>query len=110
MQEPPGLDDTLELREQLAQAWRAVLDAAVERGSPPQAVVETMASVAHERFAALFGASAAASYLQLLAEQLRDVDHDEATVLVRGDEAPAAAAEMEEPALDPAWIDARTWL
>lgn len=114
MQESPGLDDTLQLREQLAQAWRAVLDAAVERGTPPQAVVETMASVAHERFAALFGPSAAASYLQLLAEQLRDVDHEAAAVLVRGDEEPAAPAEVEvevdDQALDPAWIDARTLL
>ncbi|MFE1602238.1 hypothetical protein [Methylobacterium sp. ID0610] len=102
-QETPPIEDTLELREQLASAWRAVLDNAVERGSPPQAVVETMASVAHERFAELFGASAAASYLQLLSEQLRNIDHDEAAFLVRGEEAGAPATE--EPLIDPVWIN-----
>jgi hypothetical protein len=105
MQEPPPIEDTLALREQLSQAWRAVLDAAIDRGSPPQAVIETMVTVAHERFADLFGASAAATYLQLLAEQLRDVDHAEAEILVRGETSTAPAVEDEEPLIDPAWID-----
>lgn len=78
------MDDTLQLREELGRAWRRVLTGAVERGFPAQAVVETMAQVAHERFSDLFGPQAAASYLQLLAEQLRAVDQSEAVSLVRG--------------------------
>ncbi|MGY2053138.1 hypothetical protein [Methylobacterium sp. JK268] len=103
-QEPPPIDDTQELRAQLGQAWRAVLDAAIARGSPPQAVLETMAWVAHERFADLFGASAAATYLQLLSEELRERDRGEVERLVRGEE-PAPAPAAPEPLLDPAWLD-----
>ncbi|WP_245238990.1 hypothetical protein [Methylobacterium platani] len=101
------LDDTFDLRERLSRAWRAVFDNAVEAGSPPAAVVETMTAVAHARFAELFGTSAAASYLALLAEQMRDVDHGEAETLIRGEPpgpAPFEAAE-EIAAMDPAWID-----
>lgn len=49
-----------------------------------------MALVAHERFSDLFGPQAAASYLQLLAEQLRAVDQSEAVSLVRGGPEPEA--------------------
>ncbi|WP_245442910.1 hypothetical protein [Methylobacterium terrae] len=58
----------------------------------------------------MFGTSAAASYLALLAEQMRDVDHDEAETLIRG-EAPGpapfdgGAAAEDVAAMDPAWID-----
>ncbi|GJD50417.1 hypothetical protein OPKNFCMD_3156 [Methylobacterium crusticola] len=99
------MEDTLELRERLTRAWRAVLDNAVDGGSPPDAVVETMAAVAHARFAELFGAPAAASYLALLAEQMREVDHDEAASLIRGEAPPAAPETEAEPLIDPAWID-----
>jgi hypothetical protein len=78
------LDDTPEIREQLSRAWRSTLDAAVANGAPPQAVVETMVTVAHECFAEAFGATAAASYLQLLAEQLRAGERCETDELVRG--------------------------
>ncbi|ACA20468.1 hypothetical protein M446_6200 [Methylobacterium sp. 4-46] len=101
-QDAPLLEDTLELREQLAQAWRAVFDGAIARGSPPEAVVETMASVAHARFAELFGASAAATYLQLLSEQLRDIDRGETERLVNG-EAPEPQAPAPEAGLDGDW-------
>ena len=82
------MDDTLDLREQLSAAWRGVFDGAVERGYPTQAVVETMALIVHERFAELFGAPAAASYLQLLAEQLRAGDHHTAVSLIQGSRSP----------------------
>ncbi|MGV7030615.1 hypothetical protein [Methylobacterium symbioticum] len=100
------MDDTLELRDQLARAWRQVLDAAVENGAPPQAVIETMASVAHETFATVFGAAAAASYLQLLAEQLRDLERSETDRLVRGEDGPEPASDPVEAdtPIDPAWL------
>ncbi|MGU3539292.1 hypothetical protein [Methylobacterium sp. A54F] len=99
------MDDTLELREQLARAWRTTLEAAIDRGTPPQAVIETMAAVAHARFAESFGPAAAASYLQLLAEQLRDIERQETRDLVRGDEAEAPPqATPFEFALDPNWL------
>lgn len=99
------VDDTLELRDQLTRAWHSVLDAAVERGTPPQAVIETMAAVAHDRFAESFGPAAAASYLQLLAEQLRDAERTETDRLVRGeDEPPAARPTAAESMIDPAWL------
>ncbi|MEH3144333.1 MAG: hypothetical protein PGN34_03060 [Methylobacterium frigidaeris] len=91
------MDDTLELREQLSRAWRAVLAGVIDKGSPPQAVLETMVTVAHEEFAALFGPSAAATYLQLLAEALRDAELAEAAGLVSGEDA--------EPAMDPEAAD-----
>lgn len=97
------VEDTLELRQELARAWHAVLAGAVERGCPPQAVVETMAAVAHERFAELFSPQAAASYLQLLAEQLRAVDQDETVSLVRGS-APAPDRPAEETPTIDQWI------
>lgn len=80
------VNDTVEFREQLASAWRTTLDAAIERGAPPQVAIETMAAVAHTRFAESFGPLAAANYLQLLAEQLRDVDREETTTLIRGEQ------------------------
>ncbi len=82
-----------------------MFDNAVEAGSPPEAVVETMTAVAHARFAELFGTAAAASYLALLAEQMRDIDHDEAETLIRG-EAPAPPPSFDDAvtAMDPAWI------
>lgn len=99
------MDDTLELRDQLVRAWHSVLDAAVERGTPLQAVIETMATVAHERFSDSFGAAAAANYLQLLAEQLRDIDRSETDRLVCGDDAPKTRGPIEiEPIIDPAWM------
>ncbi len=99
------MDDTFDLRERLSRAWRAVFDNAVEAGSPPEAVVETMTAVAHARFAELFGTAAAASYLALLAEQMREVDHDEAESLIRGE--PPQPPPFDEPvmAMDPAWIE-----
>ena len=99
------MDDTHELREQLTRAWRQVLDAAVANGAPPQAVIETMASVAHESFANTFGPSAAASYLQLLSEQLRDIERSETDFLVRGeDPAPSTGPIDIEALIDPAWL------
>lgn len=98
------MDDTLELREQLCQAWRRVLDAAVGNGAPPQAVIETMASVAHQCFAEAFGPAAAASYLQLLAEQLRDVERSETDQLVRGEEGDAQAPGPSPIDLDADWL------
>ena len=82
-------DDTLELREELLEAWQAVMRGAVERGYPQQAVLETMASCAHQQFSMVFGASAAASYLQLLAAELRGAAHDATVSLVRGSECEA---------------------
>ncbi|MBE7204287.1 MAG: hypothetical protein INR70_41740 [Parafilimonas terrae] len=110
MDDPSDLDDTFALRERLSRAWRAVFDNAVEAGSPPAAVVETMTAVAHARFAELFGTSAAASYLALLAEQMRDVDQGEAETLIRGAATAAgpldgAIVAEDVPAMDPAWID-----
>ncbi|KTS20014.1 hypothetical protein NS228_23290 [Methylobacterium indicum] len=99
------VDDTFELRERLSRAWRAVFDNAVEAGTPPEAVVETMAAVAHARFAELFGTSAAASYLALLAEQMRDVDHDEAETLIRGEVPGPAPFDEDMMAMDPALIE-----
>lgn len=99
------MDDTFELRERLSRAWRAVFDNAVEAGSPPDAVVETMTAVAHARFAELFGTAAAASYLALLAEQMRDVDHDEAETLIRGEAPGPAPFEEEVATMDPTWIE-----
>lgn len=100
------MDDTLELRDQLSRAWRQVLDAAVANGAPPQAVIETMASVAHESFANAFGAAAAASYLQLLSEQLRDLERSETDRLVLGNDEPRPAATPIdlEALIDPAWL------
>jgi hypothetical protein len=89
------LEDTSDLRQELAHAWNAVITGAIDRGCPSQAVIESMAAVAHERFADLFGPLAAASYLQLLAEQLRNVDQDATVSLVRG-----ASAESQELAQD----------
>ncbi len=104
------MDDTFDLRERLSRAWRAVFDNAVEAGSPPEAVVETMTAVAHARFAELFGTAAAASYLALLAEQMREVDHDEAESLIRGEPPRPPPFDGSAPvedvaAMDPAWID-----
>ncbi|MGX7703702.1 hypothetical protein [Methylobacterium sp. Gmos1] len=99
------MDDTFDLRERLSRAWRAVFDNAVEAGSPPEAVVETMTAVAHARFAELFGTAAAASYLALLAEQMRDVDHDEAETLIRGEAPGPAPFDEDMTAMDPAWIE-----
>ncbi|MFD0938479.1 hypothetical protein [Methylobacterium trifolii] len=102
------MDDTLELRQQLARAWHSVLDAAVERGTPTQAVIETMAAVAHERFAESFGPAAAASYLSLLAEQLRDAERSQTDFLVRGDDAPTRppppAPDDLDAMIDPNWL------
>ena len=100
------MDDTLELRDQLSRAWRQVLDAAVANGAPPQAVIETMASVAHESFANAFGAAAAESYLQLLSEQLRDLERSETDRLVLGNDEPRPAATPIdlEALIDPAWL------
>ncbi|AWB24363.1 hypothetical protein DA075_28705 [Methylobacterium currus] len=103
--ERPTVDDTFELRERLSRAWRAVFDNAVEAGSPPDAVVETMTAVAHARFAELFGTAAAASYLALLAEQMRDVDHDEAETLIRGEAPGPASFDDVVATMDPAWIE-----
>ena len=80
------MDDTSQVREDLTRSWRAVIDFAIERGSPPNAVVETMAAVAHERFADLFGNGAAANYLRLLAEQIQQADREATTALVTGQE------------------------
>jgi hypothetical protein len=99
------VDDTFELRERLSRAWRAVFDNAVAAGSPPDAVVETMTAVAHARFAELFGTAAAASYLALLAEQMRDVDHGEAEILIRGEAPGPAPFDEAMPAMDPVWIE-----
>ena len=101
------MDDTPEIRDQLSRAWRSTLDAAVSNGAPPQAVIETMVEVAHHCFAEAFGATAAASYLQLLAEQLRAGERCETDERVRGapEEStartfmPAAA----EALIDPDW-------
>ncbi|MGE7413508.1 hypothetical protein [Methylobacterium tarhaniae] len=103
----PGetLDDTFELRERLSRAWRAVFDNAVGAGGPPEAVVETMTAVAHARFAELFGTAAAASYLALLAEQMRDVDHDEAETLIRGEASAPPPFDEDMSAMDPSWIE-----
>ena len=103
------VEDTMELRDELSRAWRGVLTGAVERGYPAGAVIETMASVAHERFSALFGPQAAASYLQLLAEQLRAADQTETDTLVRGDpevdSSPrfGVGSESEDWRFDPDW-------
>lgn len=102
------MDDTPELREQLSHAWRSTLDAAVANGAPPQAVIETMVEVAHACFAEAFGATAAASYLQLLAEQLRAGERSETDELVRGqpEERPTRSfmpAEA-EALIDPDWL------
>ncbi len=102
------MDDTPELREQLSHAWRSTLDAAVANGAPPQAVIETMVEVAHACFAEAFGATAAASYLQLLAEQLRAGERCETDELVRGqpEERPTRSfmpAEA-EALIDPDWL------
>ena len=79
------MDDTHQLREQLVRAWRAVLDRVVDGGAPAQAAIETMATVAHDRFADSFGSAAAANYLQLLAEQLREIDRKETETLIEGE-------------------------
>ncbi|TXM94261.1 hypothetical protein [Methylobacterium sp. WL116] len=97
------MDDTHALRQQLTQAWRVTLEAALDRGTPEQPLVETMAEVAQARLAASFGPAAAASYLQLLAEGLRDVDRKETTLLVRGDD-PAQDATVADLSLDPDWL------
>ncbi|WP_298958064.1 hypothetical protein [uncultured Methylobacterium sp.] len=100
------MDDTLELREQLSLAWRAVLDGVIDKGSPPQAVLETMVTVAHEEFAARFGPSAAATYLQLLSEALRNVGSAEAADLVGGEKTEPADAEAEAADL----LIGETWI
>ena len=97
------LEDTLDLRKQLYAAWRSVLDGALYRGCPPGALIETMASTAHERFSELFGPQAAASYLQLLAEQLREGDRQKTVSLVRGED-PHPTPVPDEALFDPSWI------
>lgn len=99
-----ALEDTLELRERLALAWRSTLDGVIERGAPEQAAVETMVEVAHARFAESFGPAAAANYLQLLAEQLRDVDRNETAQLMQGETpAPTAPTDAVAPP-QAAWV------
>lgn len=80
------MDDTHALREQLARAWRITLETAIEQGMPERAVVETMAAVAQARLVASFGPAAAASYLQLMAEEMREIDQNETAMLVCGDD------------------------
>ncbi|KMO29627.1 hypothetical protein VP06_24145 [Methylobacterium aquaticum] len=82
-----------------------MFDNAVEAGSPPEAVVETMTAVAHARFAELFGTAAAASYLALLAEQMREVDHGEAESLIHGEAPEPPPFDEATAAMDPAWIE-----
>lgn len=98
------MDDTLQLREQLAYAWRETLDRVIERGAPAQVVIETMAAVAHNRFAESFGPAAAANYLQLLAEQLRDIDRKETETLIEGEAPPPADAGPSHADFGLAWM------
>ncbi|GJE57608.1 MULTISPECIES: hypothetical protein [Methylobacterium] len=99
------MDDTRELRERLTRAWQTTLEVAIEQGMPARAVIETMVTVAHERYSDCFGLAAAANYLQLLAEQLRDIEKNDTESLISGDEALVfASGEDVEMAIDPNWL------
>ncbi len=99
------MDDTHELREQLARAWRTTLDVAIDQGIPLRAVIETMVTVAHARFAETFGPAAAANYLQLLAEQLRDIEQSDTERLIKGDPSFSFVNDGDvEMAIDPNWL------
>ncbi|WP_244612397.1 hypothetical protein [Methylobacterium haplocladii] len=100
-----AMDDTHQLREQLSRAWQTTLDAAIAQGMPTLAVIETMSAVAHARFADSFGPAAAANYLQLLAEQLRDIEQNETGNLISGEQPQDFVSEGDmEMALDPNWL------
>ena len=80
------MDDSPELRERLRLEWKVLVDRVVGAGTPPSAVLETMAETAAAEMAASIGRDATGSYLQVLSDEFKDLTRDETEALIEGDE------------------------